>query len=353
MYNLIVPCAGESSRFPNMRPKWLLSHPNGNMMLIEGLKGLKLDNFDYIYIVVLKEHIDKYNCIDGINKSMQNLLSIYQKTIEYYIIILDDKTNSQPETVVRAIESFNISGAIYIKDSDSYFFDNNNYIGNAVCTYSLYDMEMSNPKNKSYIYTDDNDIITNIVEKKIIGSEFCVGGYIFSDAKDFVSYYKQLCMHKNLYVSHIIYSMIINGFKFKQIKVKDFKDWGTLETWNLYKSEYMTLFIDLDGTLVNNSAEYTSPFWGETKAITKNVQKIRQLYDSGKVQIIITTSRKSSHKKITEEQLKRENIPYHNIIFDILHTKRIIINDYAHTNIYPSCDSINIPRNSDILGDLL
>lgn len=26
---LIVPCAGKSSGFPNMRPKWMLTHPEG------------------------------------------------------------------------------------------------------------------------------------------------------------------------------------------------------------------------------------------------------------------------------------------------------------------------------------
>ena len=31
------------------------------------------------------------------------------------------------------------------------------------------------------------------------------------------------------------------------------------------------------------------------------------------------------------------------------HSKRIIINDYANSNPYPSCDSINIKRNSDSL----
>ena len=30
--NLILPVAGMSSRFPGVKPKWLLTHPNGNLL---------------------------------------------------------------------------------------------------------------------------------------------------------------------------------------------------------------------------------------------------------------------------------------------------------------------------------
>jgi len=29
MSTLIVPCGGKSSRYPGMKPKWLLTHPDG------------------------------------------------------------------------------------------------------------------------------------------------------------------------------------------------------------------------------------------------------------------------------------------------------------------------------------
>ena len=31
--NLIIPMAGKSSRFPNMRPKWMLTHPQETLWL--------------------------------------------------------------------------------------------------------------------------------------------------------------------------------------------------------------------------------------------------------------------------------------------------------------------------------
>jgi len=66
----------------------------------------------------------------------------------------------------------------------------------------------------------------------------------------------------NLYVSHIIYQMILEGASFSGSPVTQFEDWGTLKDWNSYRSRFCTLFVDLDGVLVENSAEYFSPFWG-------------------------------------------------------------------------------------------
>ena len=44
--NLIVPIAGASSRFPDMKPKWMLTHPRGNMMVVEAVKGLEFEDLE-------------------------------------------------------------------------------------------------------------------------------------------------------------------------------------------------------------------------------------------------------------------------------------------------------------------
>ena len=35
------------------------------------------------------------------------------------------------------------------------------------------------------------------------------------------------------------------------------------------------------------------------------------------------------------------------------HCKRVIINDFAKSNPYPSCEAINLPRNFDNLAEFL
>ena len=54
MKNLLIPMAGKSSRFPGMRPKWMLTHPMTNrFMVTEAILGINLDFFDSIYFIFL------------------------------------------------------------------------------------------------------------------------------------------------------------------------------------------------------------------------------------------------------------------------------------------------------------
>ena len=74
MKNLIIPMAGKSTRFPNMRPKWMLTHPMTNrFMAIESILGLNLDFFDNIYYVCLEEHEKKYSFLDGFVSELNDI----------------------------------------------------------------------------------------------------------------------------------------------------------------------------------------------------------------------------------------------------------------------------------------
>lgn len=345
---LIIPAAGRSSRFPNVKPKWMLTHPNGNLMVIEAIKGLNLADFTKIYLVVLKEHIELYKCFAGIHQAFEEL-GVADK---FEMIQLEEQTQSQPETVALAIEKCDMDGSIYIKDTDNFFVTDVSPI-NQISTSSLELFQQVNAGNKSYVMVNHSGIVTNIAEKNIISSSFCVGGYSFRDAKEYLNYYKSLKNDHSLYISHIIFKMILDGVHFKAVQVSDYADWGTLADWNHYKRNFATLFIDIDGVLVYNSSRYFEPQWGESSAIKENAAVINKLYASGKVQVILTTSRSSDYKNETIEQLKREGILYHQIIFDLFHAKRMIINDYAASNPYKCCEAINLKRNSTNLQDLL
>ena len=349
--NLIIPIAGKSSRYPGMRPKWLLTHPSGRLMVVESISGLNLDLFEKIFVIALQEHEDQYSFSSGMERCFFDAFGkeIYKKLD---VVLLDAETQNQPETIFQAIDKRKIEGPIFIKDSDNFFKCNIN-TGNFVTTYDISSMESVNAGNKSYVVTDDNGVITSIVEKKVISSEFCAGGYSFESASIFRESFLKLREHKNLYISHMIYSMMLEGIEFATELASGYIDWGTLKDWNEYKSSFATIFIDMDGVLVENSGRYFGKLWGETSPLRDNVKKIRELYDTGKCQIIITTSRDESFKEVTEVQLEKIGVKYHQIIFNLMHCKRIIVNDYATTNPYKSCDAINISRNSSDLNDLI
>lgn len=346
--NLIVPMAGKSSRFPEMRPKWMLTHPNGRFMGIEAILGLNCNNFKSIVYVILKEHEQKFSFLKGFKDELKDL-GLLDKT---KFVILDKPTKDQPETVEMGIRQAKLKGPFTIKDSDN-FFRVDIEPGNSVAFQDLNNSGLIKPINKSYIQIDKNFKISNIIEKNVISSYFCVGAYSFESAESFLNILLDMPENKERYISNIIFQLILKGKIFSPLKVNDYHDWGTIEDWNRYKKTYGTLFVDIDGTLVINSSSHFPPYIGNTKPIKENVEILRNLYNSNKFKIILTTSRPEKYRKATINQMKQIEMPFHNLIMDLNHSKRIVINDYSKSNPYKSCDSINLKRNSSDLKDIL
>tara|TARA_B100000686_G_C16746493_1_gene949752 strand:- start:572 stop:1648 length:1077 start_codon:yes stop_codon:yes gene_type:complete len=347
--DLIIPVSGKSSRFPNMRPKWMLTHPSGYPMFLESIAGLDLDKFKRIFLVALREHADKYSFEEGVISAVKKKFGL-KISKKFKIVILEEETSSQPETVAMCIKLENITQRFMIKDSDNFFtceISNNN----SIVTHSLEEMEKVNASNKSYVLLDDNGVVQNIVEKKVISSNFCAGAYTFESGEKFLKSYNSIKHKENLYVSHVIYKMILDGDVFNIENAKSYIDWGTLSDWKEFKSSFASIFIDLDGVIVENSGQFLSPSWGETGPLYENMKCVNELYDTGRCEIIITTSRTSDFKKETEKQLDKIGLKYHRVLYDLMHCQRIIVNDFAKTNSFKSCNSINIQRNSESLRE--
>lgn len=351
MKSLIIPMAGKSTRFPNIRPKWMLTMPmSGDLMCVESIKGLNLDFFDKIYFTFLREHEDRYNISNGLLRCLKkNNLENKSK-----LVILDNPTSSQSETVYNTIISEKINGFIYVKDSDGYFEFELNSEENQIAYYDLNKTGEIIACNKSYIKMENNKIVTNIIEKQVISSNYCVGGYGFNDSNLFLKIYEDTAKFSNeCYISNIIFEMILQGDIFIGKETSKFKDWGTLEDWKKYCSNFSTLFIDLDGTLITNTSEYIYPYTCTGTPIEENIKFIRDKYKTGNCKIIITTSRQESFRMETIDELKKYEIPFDHLIMGLPHSKRYIINDFSETNSYPTAIAINVERNKNNLKNLI
>lgn len=343
--------AGRSSRFPNMRPKWMLTHPMTNrFMVTESILGLNLDFFDSIYFICLQEHENQYKFTKGFTEEIEEL-GLNQKSS---IVLLPNQTKSQSETVYNFLSNNPIDGFIFIKDSDGYYECKLVEEKNQIAYFDLNDMDDINARTKSYIELDINRMVTNIVEKKVISSTFSSGGYGFAEATEFCAAYEKLQnMEGECYISHIIFEMMLSGSAFYGTKTTNFKDWGTIDAWNKYKSQYKCLFVDIDGTLVTNSSIHFPPYVGNGDSLQSNIDYLNSLHQQGKVKIVLTTSRPKNMRDITVSELKKKKILYDELIMGLPHCKRVIINDFAKSNPYPSCEAINLPRNSDNLKEFL
>jgi hypothetical protein len=146
--------------------------------------------------------------------------------------------------------------------------------------------------------------------------------------------------------------MILSGDIFYGTKSCEFLDWGTSYDWEKYCRNFYTIFVDMDGTLITNTSSIIPPYIGDGEPIFDNINILNSIYDKGLCKIIITTSRKEEYRDLTLQELKRNNIKYDMLIMDLPHCQRILINDYAPSNPYPSAISVNISRNTNTLKDL-
>jgi len=341
MNNLLIPAAGASSRFPDMKLKWLLTHPTGDLVIQKVLAPFDFNEYDRIVITVLKEHEEKYNISTVINQIFGDIVEL---------CVLEQKTYSAVETVRQTIQKMNLVGHLTIKDSDGVIQSDFPLSKNYVCGCKVDQFNIREIHNKSFVIHNENNVVLDIQEKNIVSDVVCLGVYSVS-VDDFISAYESIQKSMayryegEMYISHIISYLISNGVAFECQYVEDFKDWGTLEVWKTEQNKYKTYFFDIDGVFLYNTGKYGVRNWyNSLDPIEENIEILKHLSDEGH-QIIFTTSRSKDALQFFKEMLDSRGIKYKQIITDCYHSQRIIVNDFASTNPYPSCKSISVPRN--------
>lgn len=224
--NLIVPVAADKSEYEDKMPYIFNLGDDGIMLCIKAILGLNLNSFSNIYFTVLNKH-NKLYLLEDLFKLQFKRIGIESKA---KVVVLNESTKNQLETIARTIELNDIHGSFMIKDADNYF-ECEIIPENSVTIFPLDALSSVNPKDKSYVAVDDSYYITNIIEKKIISRYFCAGGYIFEDTAHFMDIYKSFINERKAFLSHIIYKELLEGNVFRPIMVKNYKDWGTKEDW--------------------------------------------------------------------------------------------------------------------------
>jgi hypothetical protein len=203
---------------------------------------------------------------------------------------------------------------------------------------------------------DDQKVIKDMVEKQIVSRAFNVGGYFFRDAIKFINMYERLFQEHNegeLYLSKIVKEMIKQGEIFVGKEVKNYYDWGTFEDWQKYRKKFRVFVFDIDGILLKNGAQFHNPRWENAPFLEKNIEKIRQLSNNPFFKIYFLTSKPEKYRGWLENKFREAGIKHSGIMMGCLHAKRTIVNDFSTSTGYPTCDAINIPRDSEELDKYL
>ena len=218
---LIIPAAAYKETNEQLIPEIFKINDFGRMNIINNMIDLPLNDFDTIYIVVNQRIDEIYN--------VKNMLEIQLKNEEFgdktHIVVIKN-TRNVVDTVLQTIAQipYNKFG-VFIKDADASFDITELNNENTVYTYKLEDVTEINPSSKSYVSTTSDDVVLNIIEKRVISSEFCVGGYYFNDIKKFVDLCKCVCEYDKLYLSNVIYYDILrNGEIYRTEQVIKFSE---------------------------------------------------------------------------------------------------------------------------------
>lgn len=351
MSTLIIPCAGRSSRYPNLRPKWLLTHPDGDLMLEKVIDALKINGLDRLIVTIVQEQIDRYEADLIIKQALGDRVEI---------CVLEEYTKSQSDTVLETIKSMDVSGPFIAKDSDCRVSieieEFNNFLVGADLRKNS---QVTNVPGKSFLILNEQNMIIDIIEKSVSSNIINLGVYGFRSAELFIDASKKLKKigsadnQDEFWLSHIV-SYLIGQEEFFDYKETDqFDDWGTLTEWLDMRRKHKCYFVDIDGVVFKNKGEFGSVNWDtDDIPLSENIDYLKNILKQGG-QITFCTARPENQREKLEESLRTNGLSWHHIVMNCFHSQRVLINDYAPSNPYPSAIAISLKRNEEDLKDLL
>jgi dTDP-glucose pyrophosphorylase len=226
MLNIIVPLAGEGTRFKERGytfPKPLIEI-NGKPMIqvvVENIRPKVAHRFTFI---CRKEHYDKY--------SLRDLLELIAPKCN--IVTVNHVTEGAACTVLLASEYFNNADCLLIANSDQYVeFACNDFINDATkrrLDGSILTFPASHPK-WSYAKLDEEGLVMEVAEKRPISNHATVGIYFYRQGKMFFEAAQQM-IEKNIRVNNEFYvcpvynEMILAGYKIGIYEIEQAKMHG-------------------------------------------------------------------------------------------------------------------------------
>jgi hypothetical protein len=284
---------------------------------------------DKIRVVIQQAHDEQYNV-------RHTLEHIYGTQV--IVTMLPEVSVGPAMSAVSAMPKTDTP--VFIKDCDN-FFDFDLVAGNTICV-----IDSAPDLARSYVNVVDDKVVA-IEEKSVISNLACAGGYGFASSNAFVRAAWDAVAHKvgEVFISHVIHELIkTQDFAVEQ--VHDYVDLGVHDKFIEFNRQHKTVFCDIDGVVVKNQAEFFKPFYTEEAVpIKPNCNKLLAMQAEG-AQFVFTTSRKEKFRKVTAKTLDDIGFTNYQLLMGLNHSQRLLINDYAASNPFPSAMAISIPRDS-------
>ena len=335
---IVIPLGGIGSRFKKNgynKPKALIK-VFGKPILFWLIESLSINKDTIIYIPYNKEYV---------NYRFENLICKTFPSINFKFLILQNNTRGAAETLNIALKNLSLKDQPIISlDSDNFYLTDIINLWNHKNSVLIF-KDIGKEPLYSYVETNKENQITNIIEKNKISDNACCGGYAFTSYKELLKY-TQFIIDNNIkqkdefYTSTVIKEMLKDNKTFDIIEIPSskFVCLGTpLQIKYFYnnfpkksclnltnKLKEMRICFDLDNTLVT-FPKITGDY-NTVEPIIKNINYLRYLKSFGHTIIIYTARRMKTHKgnkgkvmadigKITFDTLEKYSIPYDEIYF--------------------------------------
>lgn len=218
--NFILCLAGLGKRFTEKKiftPKYLLPIEQGQKKTIleEIIENLPGSDCIASYTFVLNYRHEEY-----INK----VKYIAEKLVRSFNIFLVNDTNGQAETANIALDLLCRNVKDFDPQKDTIAFLNGDTVTKTdileinkafdIGAKGIIDTFFSNSENFSYVKTNKNNQVIQIVEKKVISNKATTGLYFFNNAYTYQKYYKYISNHcQELFISDVYIEMLKNNEK--------------------------------------------------------------------------------------------------------------------------------------------
>lgn len=341
MTTLIIPAAGKSTRFPDGLPKFLWRHPEGEIMLVAGLRGLSSLAVDGAIIVSLESYVSA-----GLEREI--VVSAERELgCEVSLVLLQEPTNSMVDTVAAGIATLSEDGPIILKDSDNSVEVGPNQLPieeNFIVAADLRAFPNVPAPNKSFVEFDSFGLLSNIVEKRITSSFINTGLVGFSSAAEFLGANSRIRTANEKYVSDVIRNMLQVGSQFRVLQASKYEDWGTYREWMKSKEEYANLMISIDGVIFkteDGSADLSKLIPQES-----NIQLIREICAQKKVKLIFVSSRPESERFDLEQKLQLAGFVEFQLTLNLFASKSFLVSMYSAQDPFPNIHHVGISKDS-------
>jgi dTDP-glucose pyrophosphorylase len=327
----------------------------------------RIINVKNLYFVILKEHIKKFDAINRLKK-------IFGDSIK--IIVIPKLTSGPADTARIALKKINNNNPIIINDSDHYF--NGNALFNEIIkikktkeVYGIINTTNTNSKKPNWSYINENDKgkLIGVKEKDIklaqSNARGIIGSYFFSNKKIFLNEANKIIKtsnNKEFFISEVINNLIKKNKKFNVCFTKKIYPLGNYEQVKKFEKKFdfkdfypepKTIIIDFDGVLIRHddaggSNSKQKKFIYPTKAISSNVDLIKNEYKNGSF-IVVMSARPENERRNVMKELSKFKINYHKILLGVASGSRVVVNDKkkSHPNIKTAI-AIETRRNSII-----